>query len=135
MTQINETPPGGEGFAKIFPGGKHREINTKPLKNQAAFTEDEEAAIASDRRFFRRFQERRHYIRPACQGEVATLHKLGASTPPTGCAWFTVVKKVAPQCRMRRWIIADARLIHHEASERAALAIWEALGGPSEVRP
>ena len=107
-----------------------KSIESAP-KNQADFTEDEEAAIESDRRFFGRFRERGYYIRPACQGEVAML----GAFPPLGCAWFAVVRKVGPKCRMRRWIAADAQLIRHEAAEDEALAIWEAVGGPSEVRP
>jgi hypothetical protein len=104
------------------------------LIKQASYTEDEEAAIESDRRFFRRFQDRRHYIRPSCKGEIATLNDFGEPAPPLGCAWFSIVKKVGPGCRMRRWFVADAGLIYYDASENEALAIWQALGGPSEGR-
>jgi hypothetical protein len=49
--------------------------------------------------------------------------------------WFTVVQKISLNLMARTWIIADEEMVHCEATEDDAAAIWGSLGGPIEVRP
>lgn len=126
--------PGNGHRTVISCGGcdssKHSEIAGN---KQAAFT-DWDFARESDRKFFERFRDRQFCIRPPCLSEVAKLHRLGEPPIPQGAGWFTVVKKITPTCMMRTWIIADEEMVHCDATEDDAAAIWGSLCATSEVR-
>lgn len=76
----------------------------------AAKLHDFEAVIESDRRFFKRFPERRHRVRLASQSEIADLRAASGSrlNLPKGFEYLTAVRQIAPGVRMRVFLHATA---------------------------
>jgi hypothetical protein len=127
MPQTNESRPAKGGSRK-----DSTLFNTKPAPRTQAqicakdFTDWDLAAL-SDRRFFERFRDRRHYVRPAVATEVQRLSFSGLKPPPPGAAWFCVIKQ-NPSSLGRAWFLATVENIHTEVDEDTAWEIWDGLG-------
>jgi hypothetical protein len=85
----------------------------------------------SDRRFFERFPNRQHRVRPAGQAEIETLNAAGDNWPP-GASLCTVVRNIAPGIRARAFapILGP---VDTDLGEDAARALFESIA-PQEMR-
>lgn len=91
---------------------------------------------ASDRKFFRRFQHRKHRVRLSDPDEIK---EFAAATGcdlrlPPGCRWYTCIRKIGPDLRV--WVLAlncDCEDdVETEFPEEEAKEIYEAHCGPRE---
>lgn len=67
-----------------------------------------EAAIASDKRFFERFPDRRYRVRLASASEVETTSILTGIVPAPGSRLFAAVFMVSPTVRQRAMLYGAA---------------------------
>ena len=67
-----------------------------------------EAAIASDKRFFERFPDRRYRVRLASASEVETTSLLTGLVPAPGSRLFAAVFMVSPGVRQRAMLYGAA---------------------------
>lgn len=103
----------------MSPGALKRRLERLAIQN--------EATIASDKRFFERFPDRRYRVRLASTSEVETTTILTGLVPAPGSRLFAAVFMVSPEVRQRAMLYgAAANAAHLDGlGEAEARALYE----------
>jgi hypothetical protein len=113
-------------------GGLHEPLAASPHAGRTAMSAADgfERGCEADRRYFHRFQHRRHRIRKAFDGEAFVLSR-GAFTPealaskPDDIGVFVVVHQIQPGVRVRALVLGDRDNGRDEIGEDEARHVFE----------